>query len=61
MPSDIEIAQKAQLKKISEIASELGLVENSVELYGRFKAKIDTRLNPHLQQNDDNGGSGRRP
>ena len=53
MPSDIEIAQKAQLKKISDIASGLDLVEDSVELYGRFKAKIDTRLNPHLQQRPD--------
>lgn len=53
MPSDIEIAQKAQLKKVSEIAAELGLTEDSVELYGRYKAKIDTRLNPHLQQRPD--------
>lgn len=53
MPTDIEIAQKAQLKKVSEIAAELGLVEQSVELYGRYKAKIDTRLNPQLQERPD--------
>lgn len=49
MPNDIEIAQSVQLKKISEIAADLGLTEQSVELYGRYKAKIDPRLNPHLQ------------
>jgi formate--tetrahydrofolate ligase len=53
MPTDIEIAQKTQLKKVSEIAADLGLTEESVELYGRYKAKIDTRLNPHLQQRAD--------
>lgn len=41
MPSDIEIAQHAKMKKISEIAGSLGLPENVVELYGHYKAKID--------------------
>jgi formate--tetrahydrofolate ligase len=41
MPSDIEIAQHAKMKKISEIASSLGLPEDVVELYGHYKAKID--------------------
>lgn len=41
MPSDIEIAQHAKMKKISEIAASLGLPENVVELYGHYKAKID--------------------
>jgi formate--tetrahydrofolate ligase len=53
MPSDIEIAQSVQLRKIGEIAAELGLTEESVELYGRYKAKIDPRLNPHLKQRPD--------
>jgi len=48
MPSDIEIAQEAKLKKVSEIAAELGLTEDSVEHFGRYKAKIEPRLNPHL-------------
>ncbi|HEY8118768.1 MAG TPA: formate--tetrahydrofolate ligase [Methylophilaceae bacterium] len=50
MPSDIEIAQKAKLEKISEIAKSLGLVEESVEHYGQYKAKIDIKLNPQLAQ-----------
>lgn len=50
MPSDIEIAQQAKLRNISEIASELGLTPDSVEHFGRFKAKIDIRQNPQLAQ-----------
>lgn len=53
MPSDIEIAQQAQLKKISEIASALGLAEDSVEHYGQYKAKIDIRRNPQLAERSD--------
>ena len=39
--SDIEIAQKAQLKHIKEIASSLDLTEDDIEYYGKFKAKIN--------------------
>ncbi len=53
MPSDIEIAQQAKMRKISEIAAELGLAEDSVEHFGRYKAKINPRLNPHLQERPD--------
>jgi formate--tetrahydrofolate ligase len=41
MPSDIEIAQHAHMKKITEIAASLGLPEAVVESYGHYKAKID--------------------
>jgi formate--tetrahydrofolate ligase len=40
MPSDIEIAQAASLKEITEIAAELGVPAESVEPYGHYKAKI---------------------
>jgi formate--tetrahydrofolate ligase len=53
MPSDIEIAQKAELRRVSEIAAELGLNEDSIEHFGRYKAKIDPRLNPHLGERPD--------
>ncbi len=53
MPSDIEIAQQAKLKKVSEIAQQLGLVEDSVEHYGQYKAKIDLKLNPQLAGRPD--------
>jgi formate--tetrahydrofolate ligase len=38
--SDIEIAQRATLKPITEIASTLGIPEGSLDAYGRFKAKV---------------------
>ena len=40
MLSDIEIAESAELKDIREIAKKLGLTENELELYGKYKAKI---------------------
>src|SRR3989442_14753900 len=40
MLSDLEIAQRARLKPIAEIAAGLGLEEDEVELYGKTKAKI---------------------
>jgi formate--tetrahydrofolate ligase len=42
--SDIEIAQQAKLKPISEIAKKLGIGEEYIESYGRYKAKIDYNL-----------------
>ncbi|MBC8223714.1 formate--tetrahydrofolate ligase, partial [Candidatus Bathyarchaeota archaeon] len=41
MPPDIEIAQSAKLKPITEIAAGLGLNEDDIELYGKYKAKIN--------------------
>ena len=41
VPSSLEIAQSATLRPISEIAAEAGLQPDEVELYGRYKAKID--------------------
>lgn len=40
MKSDIEIAQNAEMKKIVEIADKLGLSEDDIELYGKYKCKI---------------------
>ena len=44
MKTDIQIAQEASLKPIAEIAAQLGLAEDEISLYGRYKAKIDHRL-----------------
>ncbi|MBQ8670188.1 MAG: formate--tetrahydrofolate ligase, partial [Oscillospiraceae bacterium] len=44
MMSDIQIAQAATMKPITEIAACLGLPDESVIPYGRYKAKIDHRL-----------------
>ena len=42
--SDIEIAQEATPKDIREIAKKIGLTEEELELYGKYKAKIDYNL-----------------
>ena len=41
MLSDLEIAQQAIIKPIKEIAQNLGLNEDDLEFYGKYKAKID--------------------
>jgi len=40
VPADIDIAQDAVLKPISQVADELGLLPEEVELYGEYKAKV---------------------
>ena len=40
MLSDIEIAESAKLIDVREVGAKLGLTENDLELYGRYKAKI---------------------
>ena len=41
MKTDIEIAQNADMKKITEIAEKIGLTEDDIELYGKYKCKIN--------------------
>jgi formate--tetrahydrofolate ligase len=43
VPTDIEIAQAAKLRPIAEVAAELGLADDEIELYGKYKAKISLR------------------
>jgi len=43
VPSDIAIAQAATLRPIRDVAGELGLAEDELELYGKYKAKISLR------------------
>lgn len=42
MKTDIEIAQSYKMKPITEIAEKVGIPEDYLEAYGRYKAKIDT-------------------
>jgi formate--tetrahydrofolate ligase len=42
--TDIEIARNAKLKKIDELAKEIGIEDEDIELYGKYKAKIPTRV-----------------
>lgn len=44
MKSDISIAQSAEMLPISEIASGLGILEDEIELYGKYKAKISDKF-----------------
>ena len=49
MLSDIQIAQQAKLRPISEIAAKLGLTEDDLEHYGKYKAKVDTKVYGRVQ------------
>jgi methylenetetrahydrofolate dehydrogenase (NADP+)/methenyltetrahydrofolate cyclohydrolase/formyltetrahydrofolate synthetase len=40
VPSDIEIAQEAKLQPIVDVAARLGLTEDDLDLYGKYKAKV---------------------
>jgi len=53
MPSSLEIAQSAVLRPIDDVAAELGLLPDEVDLYGRFKAKIDLSVLDRLAGNAD--------
>lgn len=44
--TDIEIADQAILEPITEIAEKLGLSEDEIEQYGKYKAKIDLNVKP---------------
>ena len=53
MLSDIEIAQGAKLQPISHIATELGIGEEELEPYGRYKAKLNDALYRRLADKQD--------
>ncbi|HJJ36005.1 MAG TPA: formate--tetrahydrofolate ligase [Methanocorpusculum sp.] len=53
MLSDIEIAQQAKMKKITEIAASLDIDADEIELYGNYKAKISDELEKRLSKNKD--------
>ena len=49
VPSDIDIAQAATLKPIREVAAQLGLTEDDLDLYGKYKAKVHLDVLKRLQ------------
>lgn len=53
MLSDIEIAQKAEMKRIYEVAKGLGLDEDDLEPYGHYKAKISESVYTKLADKED--------
>jgi formyltetrahydrofolate synthetase len=54
VPSDIEIAQEAKLKPILQVAEELGIRPDELELYGPYKAKVKLEILERLK-NRPNG------
>ena len=49
VPSDIDIAQAATLKPIRDVAAQLGLTEDDLDLYGKYKAKVHLDVLNRLQ------------
>ncbi len=53
MLTDVQIAQSAEMKPIKEIAEQLGLGEEDLELYGKYKAKISLETISKVKDNRD--------
>ena len=53
MKSDIQIAQEAQMVNIKEVAASLGIREDDLEFYGKYKAKLSDELLSKIQGNKD--------
>ena len=53
MLTDIEIAQQCKMKPITEIAAQLGIAPEELELYGHYKAKLSDDLAKRLENKPD--------
>ena len=53
IPSDIEIARNTQLRPITEIAAKLGIPEDALENYGKYKAKVSLEKIKDVPTNKD--------
>ncbi len=53
MKSDIEIAQEAELVHIKKVAEKLGINEDELEFYGKYKAKISDELWESVKDRED--------
>ena len=53
MKTDIEIAQEATLLPIKEVAANIGIKEDDLELYGKYKAKFDSHFMDEVKNNED--------
>ncbi len=53
MLTDVEIAQSAKMKPIKEIAEKVGLDEDDLELYGKYKAKISLEAISQLKEKEN--------
>lgn len=53
MKTDIQIAQEATMKPVKEVAAAYGIVEDDLELYGKYKAKLTDELWQKVEKNPD--------
>ena len=53
MKTDIEIAQEAKMEYIAKVAETLGITEDDLELYGKYKAKLSDELMERVKDNPD--------
>ena len=53
MKTDIQIAQEAQMSHIKEVAANIGIKEDDLEFYGKYKAKISDELWDKVKDNKD--------
>ncbi len=53
MKSDIQIAQEAKMEPIKNVAEKLGLCEDDIEYYGKYKCKISLDVYDKVKQNKD--------
>ena len=51
--TDIEIAKNVKLKNITEIAKNIGIEEDEIEVYGKYKAKISNEVSKSLNQKEN--------
>ena len=51
MKTDIQIAQEAKLQPIKEVAASIGIMEDDLELYGKYKAKLSDELMDRTKNN----------
>ena len=53
MMTDIEIAQNADMKHIKEVAAKLGISEDDLDMYGKYKAKLSDELIKKVEGNEN--------
>lgn len=53
MKTDIQIAQEAKMEPIVEVAKKIGIKEDDLELFGKYKAKVSMDLLNSLEEKED--------
>lgn len=53
MKTDVQIAQEAKMKHISEVAEQVGVLDDELELYGKYKAKVSLDVFDRLKDKPD--------